>query len=204
MNDVRCHFSSRSRPVQVKHEHAGGPPRSGQQRSPASHRICPRSKPGWAGGKALAALSRVAPDSATRSPTVRRRCAMDRRAVLRAMRDRLLCPLLRGIFRGVVSQRGDPRRVVFQSNDTLGADGPPRVAVEHPRFPRMLCQSAGSGFLQHPDRGKRRIEMCLFSRTLINNFETENHFLRIKMESKWNRFYIYRLGSNVWGNYIER
>ena len=36
-------------------------------------------------------------------------------------------------------------------------------------------------------------------------FETENHFLRIEKESKWNRLiYIYRLGINVWGNYIER
>ena len=39
--------------------------------------------------------------------------------------------------------------------------------------------------------------------TNFRTIETENHFLRIKMESKTNRFYIYRLSINVWGNYIE-
>ena len=39
--------------------------------------------------------------------------------------------------------------------------------------------------------------------THFRTIETENHFLRIEMESKTNRFYIYRLGINVWGNYIE-
>ena len=29
--------------------------------------------------------------------------------------------------------------------------------------------------------------------TNFRTIETENHFLRIEMESKWNRFYIYRL-----------
>ena len=39
--------------------------------------------------------------------------------------------------------------------------------------------------------------------TNFRTIETENHFLRIEMESKTNRFYSYRLSINVWGNYIE-